>query len=578
MGKNKRKREFNIIFLTMMIISVSFVTINSIIFYSQNLRNDKELVNIISEDIKTNFSSSLDSINRASKTTFLSEEFYILQDELYGNDLDTATTNIERYFYSESDSNNTELIRGFGYIPMNNDEFLKDNIIYTGSHFDLYNYYNQTSINFIDTIVNKSNDELYNNGKIYFVLGIESKNDVIVFARIIKDLRVSSFNDKLGVGFVEVNYNALIKSFNIGKVLKGYSSFITYNDELIFGDTSFDLSKLDSSKYYVYSTRVLSNDYVFYGVYEKLNVFNDLRKNIFEELLIVLVVMLGFYFIYYKVHKQNLESFQYLVDSFEESKNKHNLELIEPVKDDDEINQVIFVYNNMINTILDDKKFIESLTFKNKKLEIESLHSQINKHFILNVLSVIQSLIVLNKKEESIECIKNLSDFLRYSLSFNLTKVTLKDEVYLAKKYLNLQKVRYPNINYILDIDEEMDDIIVPKMILQPLIENAFVHGLVEDYGILTLSVRKVNDTLSIKIGNTGVISQDKLNNINKKLKDNNLEDESKEIFYGHGIALINIKKRLTLIFGEKVSLYLSVDNENTYSNIDIVMEDKGNA
>ena len=82
--------------------------------------------------------------------------------------------------------------------------------------------------------------------------------------------------------------------------MKGYSSFITYNDELIFGDTSFDLSKLDSSKYYVYSTRVLSNDYVFYGVYEKLNVFNDLRKNIFEELLIVLVVMLGFYFIYYK--------------------------------------------------------------------------------------------------------------------------------------------------------------------------------------------------------------------------------------------------------------------------------------
>ena len=578
MGKNKRKREFNIIFLTMMIISLSFVTINSIIFYSQNLRNDKELVNIISEDIKTNFSSSLDSINRASKTTFLSEEFYILQDELYGNNLDTATTNIERYFYSKSDSNNTELIRGFGYIPMNNDEFLKDNIIYTGSHFDLYNYYNQTSINFIDTIVNKSNDELYNNGKIYFVLGIEHKNDIIVFSRVVKDLRVSSFNEKLGIGFVEVNYNALIKSFNIGKVLKGYSSFITYNDELIFGDTSFDLSKLDSSKYYVYSTRVLSNDYVFYGVYEKLNVFNDLRKNIFEELLIVLVVMLGFYFIYYKVHKQNLESFQYLVDSFEESKNKHNLELIEPVKDDDEINQVIFVYNNMINTILDDKKFIESLTFKNKKLEIESLHSQINKHFILNVLSVIQSLIVLNKKEESKECIKNLSDFLRYSLSFNLTKVTLKDEVYLAKKYLNLQKVRYPNINYILDIDEEMDDIIVPKMILQPLIENAFVHGLVEDYGILTLSVRKVNDTLSIKIGNTGVISQDKLNNINKKLKDNNLEDESKEIFYGHGIALINIKKRLTLIFGEKVSLYLSVDNENTYSNIDIVMEDKGNA
>ena len=197
MGKNKRKREFNIIFLTMMIISLSFVTMNSIIFYSQNLRNDKELVNIISEDIKTNFSSSLDSINRASKTTFLSEEFYILQDELYGNDLDTATTNIERYFYSKSDSNNTELIRGFGYIPMNNDEFLKDNIIYNGSHFDLFNYYNQASINFIDTIVNKSNDELYNNGKIYFVLGIESKNDVIVFARIIKDLRVSSFNEKL---------------------------------------------------------------------------------------------------------------------------------------------------------------------------------------------------------------------------------------------------------------------------------------------------------------------------------------------------------------------------------------------
>ena len=120
--------------------------------------------------------------------------------------------------------------------------------------------------------------------------------------------------------------------------------------------------------------------------------------------------------------------------------------------------------------------------------------------------------------------------------------------MYLAKKYLNLQKVRYPNINYVLDIDEEMDEIIVPKMILQPLIENAVFHGCspaLELHNTITLSTVTTDQQCTILIHDNGIgIPPDKLSEL-KQL--NNMAEIPSD-----SIGFSNVVFRMYLTYGHR--------------------------
>ena len=128
--------------------------------------------------------------------------------------------------------------------------------------------------------------------------------------------------------------------------------------------------------------------------------------------------------------------------------------------------------------------------------------------------------------------------------------------------------------DYELKYNNDLDDIIVPKLIIQPLIENAYVHGLKNKKGKIEVTCNKIEDTIEINVINDGdSVDKESIANIDNKLQRfENIQVDEKN--GSHGIALINIQKRLKLMYGSNANLnvYFSEDNK-VISSIKIKME-----
>ena len=184
------------------------------------------------------------------------------------------------------------------------------------------------------------------------------------------------------------------------------------------------------------------------------------------------------------------------------------------------------------------------------------------------MLSVAHSLILLGKRDEANECLENIADFLRYTLSIHVTDATLKEEVDSAILYVKLQKVRFPNVSFSWELEGDIDDVVVPKSILQPLIENAYVHGLKNKRGYIKLKVCKTEGQVNISVMNSVEPPQKyDFTQLNKNI----LMWDSVETHtgVGHGVALKNILRRLLLKF-ESAQVMLRSEEQGTIAEVRI--------
>jgi two-component system sensor histidine kinase YesM len=218
-------------------------------------------------------------------------------------------------------------------------------------------------------------------------------------------------------------------------------------------------------------------------------------------------------------------------------------------KTEDELKYLIISFNNMIHNMKNLVEQIYKEEEENKKLEVESmktqldlLQSQINPHFIHNTLNTINYLAIKNNQGEIREIIQSFNSLLRQSISTNKKLITLKEELTCTQNYLKIQKYRYGDIvKLVCNIPEELCDYLVPKLILQPLVENSLYHGIVpKGYaGTIRIDILPQKDFISIRIIDDGVgIS-------NKKTEHKGF----------NGISLENISERLILYFGSEYVL-----------------------
>ena len=139
--------------------------------------------------------------------------------------------------------------------------------------------------------------------------------------------------------------------------------------------------------------------------------------------------------------------------------------------------------------------------------ELEALHSKINPHFLYNALNSIADLSITDGKKARKMTIA-LADLFRFSLNYsNNNYSTIKDEVEMAEVYLQIEKIRFEDkLNYSIDVDEELNYYLVPRFILQPIVENAVKHGLKATGRLIriTLEIKKNNGGLIIMVADTG--------------------------------------------------------------------------
>ncbi|MFK3839333.1 MULTISPECIES: sensor histidine kinase [Serratia] len=184
---------------------------------------------------------------------------------------------------------------------------------------------------------------------------------------------------------------------------------------------------------------------------------------------------------------------------------------------------------------------IEHLRQMADKAEMRALQSKINPHFLFNALNAISSSIRLNP-DTARQLIINLSRYLRYNLELNDELIDIRKELHQIQDYIAIEQARFgAKLTVIYDIDDDIS-VRIPSLLIQPLVENAIVHGIqpCKGKGVVVIAVKDQGDRVKISVKDTG-------HGIDQKVIDRVARNEMP----GHNIGLLNVHHRVSLLYGE---------------------------
>lgn len=222
--------------------------------------------------------------------------------------------------------------------------------------------------------------------------------------------------------------------------------------------------------------------------------------------------------------------------------------------EDDELDMIAMRIDNMSESLKYNinKNYISQV--KQKQAELSALQAQIKPHFLYNMLEVIRMCSLSNGNKDVADMIYSLAGMFRYSTYNNGSMVSINHEIKYCKMYLDLCCTRYRGtLDYKINISDDIKEYIVPKFILQPVVENSINHGIIKDLdnNLIEINIQKENQYIEISISDNGLgMSDENLEKIKQNLK--------KDLQKTGSIGLMNINSRLKLKFGENYGLYIS--------------------
>lgn len=224
----------------------------------------------------------------------------------------------------------------------------------------------------------------------------------------------------------------------------------------------------------------------------------------------------------------------------------------EVIKLGESLNSMIEKIDNLLTAVKIDEKNL-------REAELELLQSQINPHFLYNTLDTIIWLAESGQQGQVVDMVGSLSNFFRTSLNHGKDMVTLKEEEIHIRSYLQIQHVRYQDIlEYEIDLPETVKEALIPKITLQPLVENALYHGIKNKRGkgLIRVSAEPEDDSVIIAVHDNGIgMSEERLQEIIARLSQKaSSTSEGKRESYG----LYNVNERIRLRFGDCYGLSIS--------------------
>ncbi len=225
----------------------------------------------------------------------------------------------------------------------------------------------------------------------------------------------------------------------------------------------------------------------------------------------------------------------------------------------DEIGQIKRQFNQMVGSIRElmdevqasheQKRQLES---KQNEIKLKMLASQINPHFLYNALESIRMMADMEEKEEISEAIYSLGKMMRYSMKWKTQQVSLTEEAAMAGTYVRLMNiVSDVQVELEMHIDSALAACPIPKMSLEPLVENAVVHGIEPTgrNGVVSVAASYSGQFLVVEVTDDGVgMERDRVELINRALEEDN---EPIGLTRGNGIGLLNVHKRIRLFCGK---------------------------
>ncbi|MBD5554593.1 MAG: histidine kinase [Roseburia sp.] len=234
-------------------------------------------------------------------------------------------------------------------------------------------------------------------------------------------------------------------------------------------------------------------------------------------------------------------------------------------------------YNVMVGNIKDLVNIIKEKEKEMRMLEMESLMYQINPHFLYNTLDNVYMMARINKQNEIMNMVDALSKLLRITLSNGRDVISVKQELEHACAYMKIQQVRNSDLfTYKVMCEEELFLYVVPKMILQPLIENCIEHGFADltEGGQIEIAIREEGEKLLFEVSNNGdVMDHDTLERMNRMLQSGDAKWKNNSSKTGGGYGVGNVVRRLKLKYAEAVSMKYIVESDRTVCRIEFAVK-----
>lgn len=430
----------------------------------------------------------------------------------------------------------------------------------------LENFKNNTVYKYI----HENKDELaLHKGKTNWI-SFDANNDTIFMIKSVIDPNDCTYK---GILCMEVDKDYLINQcVSIEQSLNNWVVIYDSNNNLLCCEQEFNetaknynpQNEIDVKNYYITKAKVKSKKWtvaIFLPKESITTVIVDfMSKFIIIEIFMIIIIGILAYVI---SHSMTSNIFA-IIESFNKIKEGKTVSTIIP-KSNDETSILCEKFNEMnaeLNTTIN--KLAESRILTDRS-EFNALVAQMNPHFLYNTLESINSIAKIHGEEEISICITRLAKLLRTSIYGEKQEIFFKDEVSYIEQYLNLQNLILGNrLNWIIESDDLTNNALIPKLILQPIVENSIKYGLegkIKD-GVLFIIAKKESQKLIISISDNGKgMSQETINEVL-----NNTRNYDK-----YHIGLTSVMRRLQILYGEEYGLEIE-SNLNEGTNVILKM------
>ncbi|GMQ56297.1 two-component system sensor histidine kinase YesM [Vallitalea sediminicola] len=551
-----------IIFLTFTMISISSYIISKNSITEKSIQSSKYLMEQLSANFENHINSMTDSIFVQIYNSKLDKTIKIDDDENFGT----------KY-------NKKREIDKFSFSLLNYNSYIKAVIIADLQGNKYYNSYNtpQMSSNQMDDILKKDKTESLWGKPLW-----QPYNDELIFVnRLIYD------SDKLNkVGIISIGIDIdyfvnLYKNISADKgseiiVFDGEGNVLIKSDKMSDEMVEFFISNYDinkktiniwyDNKEYMYTSWDLNDGSMKLVKIVDMGVLLKDSSLVLKWILYIGVISIIVALIIANFIANNISNnVKLLLKNIKVMSEGNFRTRILPVSYDEigmlavEFNEMAKKIEELLETIYDEKVKKKNAQIKALQFEYDALQAKINPHFLYNTLETMNSIAKIHGDYETSRMAYLLGNLLRETISNKNNVIILEEEMEYIKSYLEIQQISYRDkIEVRFDFDEALMDAVVPKFILQPIVENAIVHGLEKKIGkgIIIVSSKCDAYDMILEVYDDGVgIDKCKIKNI---LRNEDFDIDSDKKHTKVGINSVN--KRIKILYGDEYGVQIQSD------------------
>ena len=411
---------------------------------------------------------------------------------------------------------------------------------------------------------------------------VGSKKENFTAARNIMNTRTiqSASQEILGTIYIDISSEYLDGIINETKLEEGSQIYIVDKAKEEIAYNPYSSEKVEHREEFKKYLSYMSPDHQYMRVGENYYIYSEVPntnwivveciptynlENSYQKIRNITLTVMGFsvllltiiYYFYSKKTNKPIKDLKIAMERIQ----KGDLDTRVQVGTNDEIG---FLANGLNQMTLELQNHIQKVyiaEIRQREAEIEALKTQIEPHYLYNTLDVIRMTAITKDDKETAEMIDGLSGQLKYLIGGARDMVTLQAELDSVRNYFKIIKIRYENrFSLEVEVPEELLELKVPQLILQPVVENAVKHGLKpkeEGEGVVAIQGMKSEDRLEITVMDNGIgMTEEKMAYVQKLLDSQDTVKHAKS--KSASIGLKNVYDRIKLIFGDTYSMEIS--------------------